>query len=133
MASGLSLGISATFVLSIWLAIWLPFHSLENLYWMKLSYATVISALWEAKQLAIGPHLLIALIALLTFGVLWPTTRMLTLAFLVAFGIFLFLPVFTSPHFTQTANNLWKILASRDACHHSAHRASRQNVAIRWY
>jgi hypothetical protein len=63
---------------------------------MKLSYPTVISALWEAKQLAIGPHLLIALIALLTFGLLWPTTRMLTLAFLVAFAIFLFLPLLIS-------------------------------------
>jgi hypothetical protein len=96
MVSGLSLGISATLVLSIWLALWLPFHSLENLYWMKLSYATVVSALWEAKQLAIGPHLLIALIALLTFGTLWPTTRMLTLAFLIAFAIFLFLPLLIS-------------------------------------
>jgi hypothetical protein len=96
MASGLSLGFSATLVLSIWLALWLPFHSLENLYWMKLSYATVVSALWEAKQLAIGPHLLIALIALLAFGVLWPTTRMLTSAFLVAFSIFLFLPLLIS-------------------------------------
>jgi hypothetical protein len=96
MASGLSLGISATFVLSIWLAIWLPFHSLENLYWMKLSYATVISALWEAKQLAIGPHLLMVLIALLTFGVLWPTTRMLTSAFLIASAVFLFLHLLIS-------------------------------------
>jgi hypothetical protein len=95
-ASGLSLGICATLVLSIWLALWFPFHSLENLYWMKLSYATVLSALWEAKQLAIGPHLLIGLIALLAFGVLWPTTRMLTLAFLVAFAIFLILPLFIS-------------------------------------
>jgi hypothetical protein len=97
MASGLSLGICATLVLSIWLALWLPFHSLENLYWMKLSYATVVSALWEAKQLAIGPHLLlITLIALLTFGALWPTTRMLTLAFLVALAIFLSLPLLIS-------------------------------------
>jgi hypothetical protein len=96
MASGLSLGISATLVLSMWLALWLPFHSVENLYWMNLSYPTVLSALWEAKQLAIGPHLLIALIALLTFGVLWPTTRMLTLAFLVAFAIFLFVPLLIS-------------------------------------
>jgi hypothetical protein len=96
MAPGLFLGISATFVLSIWLALWLPFHSPENLYWMKLSYATVVSALWEAKQLAIGPHLLIALIALLTFGVLWPTTRILTVAFLFAFAIFLLLPLLIS-------------------------------------
>jgi hypothetical protein len=95
-ASGLSLGISAALVLSIWLALWLPFHSLADLHWMKLSYATVLSALWEAKQLAIGPHLLIALIALLAFGALWPTTRMLTLAFLVAFAIFLILPLLIS-------------------------------------
>jgi hypothetical protein len=95
-APGLSLGISATLVLSVWLALWLPFHSLDNLYWMKLSYETVLSALWEAKQLAIGPHLLMLLLALLTFGVLWPTTRMLTTAFVIAGSIFLLLPLLIS-------------------------------------
>jgi hypothetical protein len=96
MASGLILGISATLVLSIWLAVWLPFHSLDGLYWSKLSYQTVVSALWEAKQLAVGPHLFLALAALLTLGLFWPTTRLLTSAFCIASAVFLILPLLIS-------------------------------------
>jgi hypothetical protein len=96
MAAGLTLGISASVVFVIWLALWLPSASLERLYWMKFSYETVIAALWEAKQLAIGPHLLAALAALLAFGLLWPATRMLTSAFCIAFAVFLAVPLVVS-------------------------------------
>jgi hypothetical protein len=96
MASGLILGISATLVLSIWLALWLPFHTLEGLYWFKLSYETVVSALWEAKQLAVGPHLLIALAVLVSLGLFWPSTRILTSGFLIAFAVFLSVPLLIS-------------------------------------
>ena len=96
IAAGLTLGLCASFVFVIWVALWLPSASLERLYWMKFSYETVIAALWEAKQLAIGPHLLAALAALLAFGLFWPATRMLTLAFCIAFAVFFVLPLIVS-------------------------------------
>ncbi len=96
MACGLALGIATSLVFLIWLALWLPSAALERLYWMKFTYETVISALWEAKQLAMGRHLLLVLAGLLAFGLLWPTTRLLTLAFCIAFALFLMLPLLVS-------------------------------------
>ena len=104
----LTLGLTASLVSLIWVL--LARDSYGNLGWITFEPAAIKVAMWEVKHLAFGSRF-----AALTFGVLvilglmYKTTRILTIVFMVALALFFTLPILVSFKFPIITGRYWMI------------------------
>jgi hypothetical protein len=99
---GLALGLSASIVFAAWLTIGI--HAVDRISWLSFSPSFVLGAASFVTSLALGAPILslmaavmaLALLALAAFGILSPISRPLFTAFLIAFFLFVLLPVIAS-------------------------------------
>jgi hypothetical protein len=91
----LALGLSAGIIAFIFIAWSLRLVGQTN--WIEFSYQSIFKAYWEVKQLAIGSRLaLLLFVVVFVIGSIVPSTRLLTSAFGLAWGLFVVIPFMTS-------------------------------------
>jgi hypothetical protein len=91
----LALGLSAGIITFIFIAWAMKFIDQTN--WIDFSYQSTFRAYWEVKQLALGSRLaLLVFVVLFVVGSIVPSTRLLTTAFGLAWGLFVLIPFMAS-------------------------------------
>jgi hypothetical protein len=104
----LALGLSASFVLGVWLLT--ITSSLGRVDWMEFSLSAIAAAAWYVKEITVKSRVLgVLLVALISLGLFHKRTRPLVVVFSIAFGLFIVLPLIISLKKPMITGRYWVI------------------------
>jgi len=105
---GLALGLSASIVFVLWLAI--AYNAIDRIDWIEFTVRKVLTAALSVKELAIGSNVgVLFVLALFVFGLYSAATRALFIVFCIGFLLYAALPVLTSFMQPIVTNRYWQI------------------------